>query len=320
MNRRIARRIAAALAATAVVAAVALAAGLPALAHGAPTQPISRTAACAQGGQDTGTAACRAALAANGGPFGTFDNLRVAGVNGRDRQVIPDGKLCSGGLAAFQGLDLPRDDYPTTRLTAGGPLNVQYRTTIPHEGSFRVYLTRQGYHPTKPLAWSDLGSQPILTADNPPIQGGAYRMSGKVPTDRTGRHIVFTIWQTTSTPDTYYSCSDVVISAGSSGGGAAPKAGAPRKSATKAAVHPAKPLASNSSQPAAAGGSAPAAAPGSDLAANQSLLPAEQDGAGGRQITIAALIVLVGATGLLAYRRIRRTRSAQRIHRGPEIR
>jgi chitin-binding protein len=314
VTRRIVRRTAAALVAVGCTVVLGLAPALPALAHGAPTQPISRTAACAQGGEDTGTAACRAALKANGGPFGTFDNLRVPGVNGRDRQVIPDGKLCSGGLSAFKGLDLPRDDYPSTKLTAGGTLTVQYRTTIPHEGSFRVYLTRPGYDPAKPLKWSDLPAKPFLTADNPPVRSGAYRISGKLPSDRTGRHIVFTIWQTTSTPDTYYSCSDVVIKGASSGGAVVPKKTVPTP--TRAA----KPRAATSSAPAGA----PAATQGGgDLAANPSLVNTGNDGAGrdrGEQIVIASLIVLVGVTGALALLRIRRARTTQRIHRGREIR
>jgi len=45
------------------------------------------------------SAACKAATAASGGgsAFTDWDNLRVPNVNGRDRQLIPDGKLCSGG-------------------------------------------------------------------------------------------------------------------------------------------------------------------------------------------------------------------------------
>src|SRR4051794_15306464 len=77
---------------------------IPAFAHGAPTSPISRSAACAGGGSKTGTAACKAALKANGGAFGSFDNIRVSGVDGNDKKFVPDGELCGGGLDAFKGL------------------------------------------------------------------------------------------------------------------------------------------------------------------------------------------------------------------------
>src|SRR5688500_5007750 len=200
-------------AALVVVAVATLFPAAPALAHGAPIQPISRTAACATGGEQAGAAACQAARAANGRAFGTFDNLRLPGVNGRDREFIPDGSLCSGDLPEFQGLDLARTDWPATKLDAGSTLTIRYRGTIPHRGTFRVYLTKQGYDPKQPLGWDDLGSKPILTAQDPPLRAGSYRMSAKLPKDRTGRHVLYTVWQTSSTPDTYYSCSDLQLKA-----------------------------------------------------------------------------------------------------------
>ncbi|GAA4610281.1 lytic polysaccharide monooxygenase [Actinoplanes octamycinicus] len=181
-------------------------------AHGAPTTPISRSAACAGNGTSTGAAACKAAKAATGGFIGAFDNLRIANVNGNDRKVVPDGKLCSGGLDAYRGLDLPRDDFPSTSVKSGQTLKVAYRGTILHQGQFRIFLTKSGYDPAKRLTWDDLGSKPVGTFTDPPLTGGAYRMSVKLP-ERTGRHILYVVWETSSTPDTYYSCSDLVFPA-----------------------------------------------------------------------------------------------------------
>ncbi|MDC0771665.1 lytic polysaccharide monooxygenase [Streptomyces sp. HD] len=192
----------------------------PAQAHGAPTDPVSRVYACSpDGGSASKSAACRAAVASNGGPFTAWDNLRIANVNGRDRQVVPDGKLCSGGLPAYRGLDLARADWPSTRLTPGDSLTMRYVSTIPHTGTFRLYLTKPGYDPTKPLTWSDLPEKPFAEVTDPALTDGAYRIRAKLPSDRSGRHVLFTIWQNSSTPDTYYSCSDVVFPAG--GGGSA---------------------------------------------------------------------------------------------------
>jgi chitin-binding protein len=36
-------------------------------------------------------------------------------------------------------------------------------------------------------------------------------MEGRLPAGRTGRHLIYTIWQNSDTPDTYYSCSDVLF-------------------------------------------------------------------------------------------------------------
>ncbi|NMO53613.1 lytic polysaccharide monooxygenase [Actinoplanes sp. TBRC 11911] len=195
-----------------VVTAAALLPALPAAAHGAPTTPISRTAACASGGSDTGAAACKAAKTANGGALGNFDNLRIPDVNGNDRARVPDGKLCSGGLDAYRGLDLARDDFPATSVSSGQTLKVKYRATIPHAGSFRIYLTNSGYKATKKLAWSDLGSKPLAEVKEPALHDGAYSMTVKLP-QRTGRQILYIVWETSSTPDTYYSCSDLSFKA-----------------------------------------------------------------------------------------------------------
>jgi chitin-binding protein len=190
-----------------------------------------------------------------------------------------------------------------------------YKAPIPHEGSFRVYLTKQGYDPTKPLKWSDLSTKPIFTAD-PAISGGAYHMSGKLPSDRTGRHVLYTIWQTTSTPDTYYSCSDLVVKA-PAGAAAAKKSPAP--------THSAKPLAAKSSEPAVVpvpattDGTAMSAAP----AARETLLSAagsDDQIALGRQIMTAGLIVLAGVTAGFAFLRVRRTRATQETHSDIDLR
>ncbi|MFE0965903.1 lytic polysaccharide monooxygenase [Streptomyces fungicidicus] len=184
----------------------------PAGAHGAPTDPVSRVVACSpEGGERAGSAACRAAVAANGGPFTAWDNLRVAGVGGRDRQRIPDGRLCSGGLPAYRGLDLARTDWPATRVAPGGALPVTYASTIPHTGTFRMYLTRPGYDPAKPLTWSDLPAKPFAEVTDPALTDGAYRFRVTLPSDRTGRHVLYTVWRNSGTPDTYYSCADVVF-------------------------------------------------------------------------------------------------------------
>lgn len=199
----------------------------PAQAHGAPTDPVSRAYACSpDGGANARSAACRAAVAANGAPFTFWDNERVADVNGRDRQVIPDGKLCSGGLPAYKGLDLARADWPSTNLTPGATLTMKYASTIPHTGTFELYLTKPGYDPRKPLTWSELPTRPFASVKDPALTNGAYRITAKLPSDRTGHQLLYTIWRNTSTTDTYYSCSDVVFPAAKSSAGSGGSAAA----------------------------------------------------------------------------------------------
>ncbi|GGK91319.1 lytic polysaccharide monooxygenase [Mangrovihabitans endophyticus] len=306
------RRTAAALAAGGLAAAAGLPGAAPASAHGATTTPLSRTAACAAGGDKAGSAACRAALAANGRPFGDFDNLRVPGVAGKDRQYIRDGHLCSADLPEFAGLDLARTDWPSTTLTAGGKLTVRYRTTIPHEGTFRVYLTRQGYDPAQALSWADLDTDPLITATDPPLRSGAYRMSGTLPAGRTGHHLLYVVWQNSSTPDTYYSCSDLVLRAPEPSPSRTTAASPSPELATDSAVGG---PASRSPEPGAVA-VPPQTRDPQDTAATQTWLArsAGDDRADlGRQLVAAALVVLCGVTAAMAMLRMRRARAA----RGP---
>ena len=124
----------------------------PAAAHGAPTSPSSRSAACGAPGAVTGSPACAAALDVSPELAEHWDNVRVAEVNGRDREMIPDGKLCSAGMPDFRGLDLARVDWPATPLAAGAVQSFGYVGTIPHRGTFRLYVTEPGYTPDQPLS------------------------------------------------------------------------------------------------------------------------------------------------------------------------
>ncbi|MFL5999078.1 MAG: lytic polysaccharide monooxygenase [Streptomyces sp.] len=294
-----ARRTSAAVAALSPFLLTVFAAA-PAQAHGAPTDPVSRVFACSPDGGSSGTAACRAAVAANGSPFTAWDNLRVANVNGRDRQTIPDGKLCSGGLPAYRGLDLVRSDWPSTRLSPGETLTMKYASTIPHTGTFRMYLTEPGYDPSKPLKWSDLPEQPFAQVKDPALTDGAYRIRMTLPKDRTGRQVLYTIWQNSSTADTYYSCSDVVFpaAAAKNEGGASAAASPTRSKAAQKqpAKSPAPATASPTPTPSvarSAGGAVPDSTP---VAADAD--PASKPSAPMLAGGAAAVLVLTGGAAL----------------------
>ena len=229
-----------------------------AAAHGAPTNPVSRSFECGPEGSAGQTAACRAARAGAGGAwFDQWDYVRVADVDGRDRETIPDGQLCSGGIDNFGGLDLARADWPTTQLHAGAAITVRYRSTLPHEGTFRMYVTKDSYDPTKPLRWADVETKPFLTATDPSFDGTAYAFHGTLPRGKTGRQIIYTIWQNSSTSDTYYSCSDVVFTTSNSAAGSAAATSSSAKAATSGPAATSERAGTETSDPtasAAAGG------------------------------------------------------------------
>lgn len=212
---------------------------VPAHAHGAPTDPASRAFLCSPGQPTASSSPCRSAIQA-GLPSKEWDNIRLPNVAGRDASRVPDGRLCSAGLARYAGLDRPSAEWPVTRLRS---TDFTYRATIPHQGSFRFYVTRDGYSPSSPLRWADL--EQFLTVPGPPLVNGSYEFKVQLPKDRTGRHLIYTVWQNTDTPDTYYSCTDVEIAAPATKAAPAP-APAPVAPAPPTKAAPATPTGTSS--------------------------------------------------------------------------
>lgn len=226
LRHRLALCLAAAgLAASAAVFAVAQQAG----AHGTMLIPGSRTWLCYQdaltpsGQLVANNPACAAALAKSGTTslYNWFAVLRSDG-NGRGRGFIPDGQLCSGGAVVydFSGYDLPRSDWPVTHLTSGAPIEFHYNKWAAHPGWFYTYVTKDGWDPNAPLSWSELEDTPFASADHPPSVGDPgtstsyYYWPATLPANKTGHHILYTIWQRSDSQETFYSCSDVVFDGG----------------------------------------------------------------------------------------------------------
>ncbi|MFK8845751.1 lytic polysaccharide monooxygenase [Streptomyces sp. Ac-502] len=203
----------------------------PAVAHGSMTDPVSRISACfAEGPEHPKSAACKAMVAA-GGTQALYDwnGVRDGNAGGQSKKRIPDGKLCSANSPEYKGLDLPRADWPSTRLKAGSH-TFRYKATAPHRGSFELYITKDGYDPTKPLKWSDLEAKPFAKVTNPKLTSGDYVFSGKVPA-KSGRHLIYSVWQRSDSPEAFYTCSDVVFGKGRGGTGKGAAVSAPAASA-----------------------------------------------------------------------------------------
>ncbi|WP_447036509.1 lytic polysaccharide monooxygenase auxiliary activity family 9 protein [Streptomyces sp. DSM 118878] len=203
----------------------------PAAAHGSMTDPVSRVSACFQEGPESpDSAACKAAVAASGTQaLYDWNGVNIANAAGKSKEIIPDGELCSAGNDKYRGLDLPRADWPSSKLSAGDH-TFRYKATAPHRGSFELYVTKDSYDPSKPLKWSDLEDEPFAEVTDPKLVNGDYVFEGKVPA-KSGRHLVYSIWQRSDSPEAFYTCSDVVFggqdSGGSAGSAPAPVASAP---------------------------------------------------------------------------------------------
>ncbi|MFG2719801.1 lytic polysaccharide monooxygenase [Streptomyces sp. NPDC048416] len=187
----------------------------PASAHGTMFNPVSRIAACfAEGPEHPVSQVCKDLVADSGTqPLYDWNEVNIANANGQSRQLIPDGKLCSANRDKYRALDWARTDWPSTGVAAG-QFNFKFRVTAAHSGTMTVYITKEGFDPTKPLKWSDLDSTPVATYQTArTATDGYYNFTGTLPA-RTGRHIIYKVWQRNDSPEAFYSCSDVVYGAG----------------------------------------------------------------------------------------------------------
>ncbi|GII92773.1 lytic polysaccharide monooxygenase auxiliary activity family 9 protein [Sinosporangium siamense] len=207
------RRSAAILATLGGVAALVIAPGT-AGAHGSMETPISRTYACFLEGPETPkSAACQDAVAMGGTqPLYDWNEVNQANAAGNHKPLVPDGKMCSGGRDKYRAFDVPRRDWPSTKVTAGASYTFRYKATAPHPGTFDVYITKDGYNPSQALKWSDLEAAPFLTATNPTLDSNqTYVMNGRWPSGKSGRHLVYSVWQRSDSGEAFYTCSDVVF-------------------------------------------------------------------------------------------------------------
>lgn len=185
-------------------------------AHGATQNPISRALACyLEGAENPTSAACQAAHAVGGPqPFYDWNAINIGDAAGRHRELIPDGQLCSAGNAKYAGFDLARADWPAQTLPAnGGAYTFTYHATAPHSTAyFDFYVTKDGYDPTTSLAWDSLEATPFCHITSPTTAGDGYALDCQLPAGKSGRHLIYTIWQRDDSAEAFYSCSDVIFS------------------------------------------------------------------------------------------------------------
>lgn len=181
------------------IAGVSMFATSSASSHGYTDNPISRQKLCANG-TVTGCGNIQ------------WEPQSVEGPKGFPAAGPADGKICSGGNSQFAQLDDPRGGgWPATKVTAGQGFSFRWQFTARHATSdFRYYITKNGWDPTKPLTRASLESQPFMTVpygnQQPP---STLTHQGTIPTQKTGKHIILSVWNVADTTNAFYACSDV---------------------------------------------------------------------------------------------------------------
>ena len=153
-----------------------------------------------------------------------WNGLYREGVAGNHQGAIPDGQLCSGGQTGgtrYAALDNP-GAWTATRV------NNNFSVTVHDQARhgadyFLIYVTRQGFNPlTQKPRWSDLELRVTTgryapgagqTTTDPVLNGVSNTIPVSAP-GRTGRHIVYTIWQASHSDQSYYWCADVIFPGG----------------------------------------------------------------------------------------------------------
>lgn len=192
-----------------IIGAASLLPATGASAHGYVSSPKSRVIMCKENGiENPSHPACIAAKAAGNQGLYTPQEVAVGGVRDNHEDYIPDGRLCSVNRANLYGMDLARTDWPATQVSSGF-LDFVWTNTAAHKTTyFRYYITKEGYDHSQPLRWSDLVQ---IHESGPADQEWVSTHTVWMP-PRTGKHIVYSIWQRDWVRDAaegFYQCIDV---------------------------------------------------------------------------------------------------------------
>jgi chitin-binding protein len=204
-----------------------------AFAHGSTIDPASRNYGCwkrwGSNFQSTAMATqdpmCWQAWQADPNAMWNWNGLYREGVAGNHQGAIPDGQLCSGGQTGgtrYAALDTP-GNWVATNVNNSFTLKT-HDQALHGADYYRVYVTKQGFNPlTQKPKWSDLellvDTGKILpgvgTKETDGVLNGVTVSIPVTAPGRTGRHIVYTIWQASHSDQSYYWCADVNFPGGS---------------------------------------------------------------------------------------------------------
>ena len=179
-------------------------------AYGTPTDPASRTYGCWQRWSTdpldptmprTDPMCWRLWQADPGGRWYT-EGVHRDGAAG----PVPNGRLCSAGQARYAVLDDPGG----WRAVVRSRLSTVVVTDRPRLGAdhLRVYLTKQGYDATtSPLGWNHLDLV-LTTGRITNVDQVTFTLNAL---NRTGRHVIYSVWQAPGSDRACHSCTDVIF-------------------------------------------------------------------------------------------------------------
>ncbi|AML58551.1 lytic polysaccharide monooxygenase auxiliary activity family 9 protein [Serratia rubidaea] len=133
---------------------------------------------------------------------------------------VPDGHLCSAGIAKFEGIDQPHKDWQVSSVTVkDGKATLYYDATKIHEPSkWDIYIAKKEFDPTtQKLSWDALEPLKVTEVIVPPgTDGGVYQIEVEIPQDRVNSQhtLLYVQWERIDPArETFFSCSDVSFTA-----------------------------------------------------------------------------------------------------------
>lgn len=194
-------------------------------AHGSLTEPMSRSYYCRfmDSPENPQSGACQEAKAISGTTQLFYDWMGIlqANANSNHQNIIPDGKLCSGGdnkifangVPMMEGYNAQSDQWqwPATTVVSGESYPFVFKQHAPHATKyFKFYMTKDGYDPSQALKWSDLEDEPFCQiGEISSVEEVVHQC--QMPLNKEGHHVIYTIWQRSLSPEAFYACSDIVF-------------------------------------------------------------------------------------------------------------
>ncbi|MGL9734727.1 MAG: lytic polysaccharide monooxygenase [Symbiopectobacterium sp.] len=159
----------------------------------------------------------------------------------RGTSPVPDGRIFSGGQTANNRDIVNLTDaelemrhgvrWSRTNVESGQYLEITWNHTVVHATrGYRDFITRNGWDPTRRATLADFEDAPFTSVINrtPPLNTMPTQTI-KLPTDRTGHHIILSVWMVSDTRAGFYFAFDVNFGGGETEN---PAPWSPRKSGT----------------------------------------------------------------------------------------
>ncbi|MFC4078317.1 lytic polysaccharide monooxygenase [Salinithrix halophila] len=115
------------------------------------------------------------------------------------------------GADRFPELDAQKSTRWKKVTLRGGKKTFKWHLTAPHStAKWKYYITKKNWNPNKPLTRAALESKPFCSFND----GGSRPSSTvthpcKVPTDRSGYHLILGVWEVADTGNAFYQVVDV---------------------------------------------------------------------------------------------------------------